>query len=190
MFPNKGDIDCAELPIAEARKLVNLRKRADHIETKERFHVEVGPIEGEEGDTFDDQDFDEYEPDVEEDEEEKEAETFEVVHEPSKPLDKEFPKEIKDALRLGGWFRRLPVVDPTTIKAPNEGSKRPINIHPHVRSGVGASPQQHELKCREAEAEGIGPPGVPPHIFDILPEEGRQKIAEAIMEAVEVAEKA
>ena len=99
------------------------------------------------------------------------------------------PKEVKDSLRLGGWFRRLPRDDPENIRAPNEGSQRPPDIHPHVWSGVGQYPQARELACRENEENGVGPPEVPTHIFEIIPEEAQQKITEAIVRALLVAEK-
>ena len=56
-------------------------------------------------------------------------------------------------------------------------------------SGVGQYPQARELACRENEEDGVGPPEVPTHIFEILPEEAQQKITEAIVRALVIAEK-
>ena len=56
-------------------------------------------------------------------------------------------------------------------------------------SGVGQYPQARELACRENEERGVGPPQVPSHVFDIIPEEAQQKIIEAIVRALVVAER-
>ena len=66
-FPKHGDETQAEFPLAEARKLIALRKRADYIEQKEKFKVDVAPI-AEEDEDADDQDFDEEGPKLEEEE--------------------------------------------------------------------------------------------------------------------------
>ena len=90
-FPKNGDETQAEFPIAEVRNLMKLRKGVDYIERKEKFHVGIGPIEGEEEELPDDQDFDHEEQDIE-DGPEEEADAFEIFHEPSKPASSERDK--------------------------------------------------------------------------------------------------
>ena len=184
-------------PIKEARNLFRARQRAEHVEKLEQYRAHVKPAQGDEEEDDDDNDDDQdaiiSEEEVEVDVERGHAHTSEsgargsdeppVGEDDRKNTPMPAPPEVLRHLRLGGWFRRLPRVDPATIKAPNVGSKRPKDIHPHVWSGVGQSPQQRELECRAAEARLEMPPDIPSNLLEVLPDEAQLQITEAIVRA-------
>ena len=94
-------------------------------------------------------------------------------------LDKIVAREFLHLFRLGGWYRRLPRVDPKSVKPPNKGSARPSDIHPVTWSGCGQAAQEREKRCREAEERGEEPPAIPEVIQEKLPEGCREQIIKA-----------
>ena len=70
--------------------------------------------------------------------------------------DAKTPQEYLHLFRLGGWYRRLQSVDPSTVRKPHRGSARPADIHPIVWAGCGQEAQKRELECRRKEQEGDG----------------------------------
>ena len=66
-------------------------------------------------------------------------------------LDKLVPREFLHLFRLGGWYKRLPRVDPKSVKPPNKESARPSDIHPVTWSGCGQAAQERDRPCRAAE---------------------------------------
>ena len=91
--------------------------------------------------------------------------------------------------RLGGWYRRLPRIDPSTGKPPNQGSQRPADIDTTIWAGVGPLAQAREKACREAEDIGEGPPAIPPSILAKLSDEQKSQVAESLKRAKEMTEK-
>ena len=71
------------------------------------------------------------------------------------------PREFLDMFRLGGWFRRLPRIDPAAGRPPNRGSQRPADIDTLIWAAVCPLVQARERACREAEEIGEGPPVIP-----------------------------
>ena len=99
------------------------------------------------------------------------------------------PKEILDLFRLGGWFRRLPRIDPKDCKAPNARSLRPADIHTVVWAGCGQAAQEREMICRKAEAKGEGPPCLELEVMTKLSEDCQTQVVNAMQRAVAIGEK-
>ena len=94
--------------------------------------------------------------------------------------------EFVDNFRLGGWFRRIPRSDPKDFRKPHAGSRRPIDIHPHLWAGVGQYPQNRKLECRLCESRGEEPPPLPDGMFERLTEEQKTSVTEALMRSQDI----
>ena len=99
------------------------------------------------------------------------------------------PSEFLALFRLGGWYRRLPRIDPSTCKQPNTGSKRPPDIHIVTWAGCGQAAQDRELACRDAESRGEGPPDIDPAVASRLPADCQAQIVKVLERQIEVTEK-
>jgi len=88
------------------------------------------------------------------------------------------PKQYHTHWSKGGWFNRLPRVDPTTIKPPRGGSLRPPDIETYVwaEAGPGAN---YELKTRAKEDAGEAPPTLPKPVLDKLKVDEFRGVTEA-----------
>ena len=89
------------------------------------------------------------------------------------------PKGVADMFRQGGWFNRLPRIPLGTGKPPNRGSRRPGDIDVVAWSGSGPLAQARELRCREDEATGGGPPALEPGTTARMTDAQRAAVEEA-----------
>ena len=72
-----------------------------------------------------------------------------AADQPEQPAQRtEVDREVLDLFRLGGWFRRVPTIDPETHRKPNRGSARPADISAIVWAGLGQLAQVREIECR------------------------------------------
>ena len=88
-------------------------------------------------------------------------------------------KEFQDMFRQGGWFNRIPRIDPSTSRPPNVGSRRPPDIDTTIWAGLGQNKQERELACREAEERGEGPPDIPPSVLAKLTPWAKEQVNKA-----------
>ena len=178
-----------EFPIADAKKLAQKQRLADQAGLEINHQTMRMPVivtsddeEAESGSEEEEED----EAEAEKAEEELEPQEEASEENPEEERKAEIPKDFINHFRLGGWFRRLPLCDPSTVRPPNTGSRRPFDVHPQVWSAIGQCPQARELVCREAEKRGEQPPELPDDVLKTLPEESRVAVTEAILRAADV----
>ena len=115
-----------EFPLAEAKSLAQKQRLADQAALEIDHQAMRMPViatsDDEEAASGSDREEDEAEEAEEELEPQKEASEETPVEAPKA----EIPQDFINHFRLGGWFRRLPLCNPSTVRPPNAGRLQTI----------------------------------------------------------------
>ena len=176
-----------EFPIYDAKKLALKQRLEDQaaleIEHQAMRMPVVATSDDEEAESGSEREEDEAEAEEAEEELEPQEEEVETPVEEPKA---EIPPDFFNYFQLSGWFRRLPLCDPSSLRPPNAGSRRPFDVHPQMWSSIGQCPQARELACRSAEKRGEQPPELSEEVVRILLEDPRVAVTEALLRAADI----